>query len=48
MDKQQIIHDISIAYVLYHNLCDKPISPEDFYQEYQNVTMQFEKIAEKN
>ncbi len=48
MDKENLIQQLSIAYVLYQNLCDNPISAESFYQEYQEATMQFERLTEKN
>lgn len=46
MNKDQLLHDISLAYLLYTSLCpDKPeLSFEDFYQDYENISMQFEKI----
>lgn len=46
MNKDQLLHDISLAYLLYANLCpDKPeLSYEDFYQDYENISMQFKKI----
>lgn len=45
MDKQQILHDIAIAYVLYQNLADSPMNAEDFYQEYEKATVDFEHIV---
>ena len=46
MDKDAILHDISIAYLLYRNITtDKdPLTLEAFYQEYENVKCNFKPI----
>lgn len=48
LNKEQILHDISIAYVLYRNMSsnDSLLSFEDFFQEYENVRLNFEPIIE--
>lgn len=46
MEKEQMIHDISIAYLLYRASCDSPDSPEDFYQDYLRATEEFKRISE--
>lgn len=48
MNKDQLIHDISLTYLLYANLCpDKPeLSYEDFYQEYAKISLEFKTIID--
>ena len=48
LNKEQILHDISIAYMLYRNTIssDSFLSFEDFFQEYENVKLNFEPIID--
>lgn len=48
MNKEQILHDISIAYLLYRNIStdDDPLSFEAFYQEYENIKDSFKRIID--
>lgn len=48
MDKEQILHDVSLAYLLYANMTSDKIksSPEDFYQDYENMLNDFKKIVD--
>lgn len=48
LNKEQILHDISIAYMLYRNAVssDSLLSFEDFFQEYENVKLNFEPIID--
>lgn len=47
MDKKQLLHDIALAYLLYESSTtdNPPLSPEDFYQEYEKLTGNFENIV---
>ena len=45
MDKEKIIHEIAIAYLLYRSSCENPDSPEDFYQDYLRAVDEFTKIS---
>lgn len=44
MDNEQRIHELSIAYLLYREVCDNPGSTEDFYQDYLRASDEFENI----
>lgn len=46
MNKEQILHDIALAYTLYQNLADSPISAESFFQEYEKAINDFKHIVE--
>ena len=48
MNKDKILHDISIAYLIYRNVTtdDTPMTFEAFYQEYENIKCNFEPIIE--
>ena len=48
MSKKKILHDISIAYLIYRNITsdDDPLTFEAFYQEYENIKCNFEPVIE--
>ncbi len=41
LTKEQILHDVSIAYMLYRNTApsDSALSLEEFFQDYENVKL---------
>nr|DAF09873.1 MAG TPA: hypothetical protein [Caudoviricetes sp.] len=48
MNKEKILHDISIAYLVYRNVTsdDNPLTFEMFYQEYENIKCNFEPVID--
>ena len=48
MDKDKVLHDISIAYLLYRNITanNTPLTLEQFYQEYEKLTFDFKPIID--
>ena len=37
--KEQILHNVTLAFIVYRNLCkdEKPLEFEQFFQDYENV-----------
>ena len=48
MDREQLLHDISIAYLIYRNTTSDstPLTFEAFYQEYENVKHSFKPVID--
>lgn len=44
MDEEQLIHEISIAYLLHRSSSDNPETAEDFYQEYKRAIDEFKNL----
>jgi len=44
MDKEKMLHELALSYVLYTNLTDNPIDAESFYQDYNKATDIFDKL----
>lgn len=41
MENEQRAHELSLAYLLYREVSDKPVTQDEFFDEYENALLLF-------